>query len=111
MSDRAVIFDMDGVLVDSYQAHFESWRRMGAEHGIDMTEQEFATTFGRTSRDIIAHFWGQGRMSDEQIGAMDRRKEAIYRDLIRAGFPVMDGAIELIDALAAVETPRGQGKP
>lgn len=102
MSHRAVIFDMDGVLVDSYRAHFESWRQMGAEHGIDMTEREFATTFGRTSRDIIAHFWGDDRrLGDEQIVAMDRRKEELYRRIIATDFPAMDGAVELIDNLRA----------
>lgn len=100
MNDRAVIFDMDGVLIDSYQPHFLSWRRMAAEHGIDMTEREFATTFGRTSRDIISHFWADAaRLSDERIAAMDRRKEELYRQIIRAAFPAMDGARELVAAL------------
>ena len=53
MSERAVIFDIDGVLVDSYQAHFESWRRLGEETGRQISESMFAATFGRTSREII----------------------------------------------------------
>lgn len=94
----AVIFDVDGVLIDSYRPHFESWRMLAAEHGIDMTEQQFATTFGRTSRDIIAHFWGD-QVMPEQIPAMDERKEALYREIIAHDFPAMDGAAALIDAL------------
>ena len=43
---RAVIFDVDGVLVDSYRAHLESWVLMAREHGLHITEREFATTFG-----------------------------------------------------------------
>jgi beta-phosphoglucomutase len=97
---RAVIFDVDGVLVDSYHAHLESWVLMAREHGLHLTEQEFATTFGQTSREIIARFWGSGLPPAERE-ALDARKEAIYRDLIRASFPAMDGAVELIDALAA----------
>jgi len=95
MNTPGVIFDMDGVLVDSYRAHFESWRRMAAEHGLAMTEDQFASVFGRTSRDIVAHFWGQG-LTDRQIAAMDDRKEAIYREIIGADFPEMDGAHELL---------------
>jgi len=45
-----VIFDMDGVLVDSYDAHFRSWRAVAASRGRDMTQEEFDATFGRTSR-------------------------------------------------------------
>ncbi|HET6430253.1 MAG TPA: HAD family phosphatase [Phycisphaerae bacterium] len=94
----AVIFDMDGVLVDSYRAHLESWQRMASEYGVEITERQFAATFGRTSRDIIARFWGEG-LSDERIAEMDGRKEELYRQTIAADFPEMDGARELIRAL------------
>jgi beta-phosphoglucomutase len=53
----AVIFDVDGVLVDSYQAHFASWRKMAQQQGWTITESEFAHSFGRTSREIIAERW------------------------------------------------------
>ena len=55
---RAVIFDVDGVLVDSYHPHYRSWRELAAEGGRSITEEQFAETFGRTSRDIIRRFWG-----------------------------------------------------
>ena len=95
---RAVIFDMDGVLVDSYLAHFESWRILGREHGIEITEQAFAATFGRTSRDMLKQLWPHP-LSDEEIAPMDARKEAAYREIIRRDFPEMPGARELIRAL------------
>jgi beta-phosphoglucomutase len=96
---RAVILDVDGVLVDSYEAHMRSWLVMGREHGLTITEEQFASTFGQTSREIIARFWGPD-LSREDAEALDARKEAIYRDLIREHFPAMDGSVELIDALA-----------
>jgi beta-phosphoglucomutase len=96
---RAVIFDVDGVLVDSYDAHMRSWLLMGREHGLTITEKEFASTFGQTSREIIARFWGS-ELSAQDVEELDARKEAIYRDLIRERFPAMDGSVELIDALA-----------
>jgi HAD superfamily hydrolase (TIGR01509 family) len=100
LEPRAVIFDVDGVLVDSYDAHLRSWVLMAREHGLEITEAEFASTFGQTSREIIARFWGRD-LDAAARKALDARKEAIYRDLIRADFPAMDGAAELIDALAA----------
>ncbi len=54
---EAVIFDMDGVLVDSYQAHCESWTALTAEHAIAFDERAFAASFGRTSRGIIHLHW------------------------------------------------------
>ena len=97
-TEMAVIFDVDGVLINSYRPHFESWRMLAAEHGITMTEQQFQSTFGRTSRDIIAHFWGD-RLDPARIPAMDEHKEALYRQIIQRDFPAMPGAAELIDAL------------
>jgi len=94
-----VIFDMDGVLVDSYEAHHESWVRMAHEIGRSLTPEQFHATFGRTSREIIEHHWGRGALSDSEIREFDDRKEALYREIVAAAFPVMDGAAELISAL------------
>lgn len=95
-----VIFDMDGVLVDSYQAHFESWRMIAAEEGLTITEKQFAATFGRTSREIIAAWWGQG-LTEEEIRALDDRKEAAYRQILANDFPAMSGVKELLERLHA----------
>ena len=98
MNRCAVIFDVDGVLVDSYRAHFESWRQMFAEQNAGFTEDEFRATFGRTSRDIIAGLYGE--LSEEEILRWDDRKEALYRDILRQDFPLVDGAVDLVNALA-----------
>ncbi len=98
MAEYAVIFDMDGVLVDSYRAHFESWRRLGRLHGLDMTEKQFAATFGRKSRDIINHLWPNIAPEDD-VPKWDQQKEQFYREMLKADFPEMDGAGQLLRAL------------
>lgn len=98
MSQRAVIFDMDGVLVDSYRAHLFSWQRTAERHGLTMTEQQFASTFGRTAREVIGQLW-PGRFENGQIAQLDAEKEQAYRDLLQRDFPEMPGAGELIEAL------------
>jgi beta-phosphoglucomutase len=95
----AVIFDMDGVLVDTYQAHYQSWRELAEAEGLHVTEADFARLFGRTSREIIACLWGKDRYDDAQIAEFDRRKEASFRRAIEANFPAMPGASELLRAL------------
>jgi len=97
--DCAAIFDMDGVLVDTYRAHYRSWLAMAQPHGLSFTEAEFAHTFGRTSREIIAHFWGDGRFTDAQIAALDEKKEGAFRRIIEADFPAMPGARRLLEEL------------
>jgi len=99
MKNNAVIFDMDGVLIDSYQAHFKSWLAMAEPEGFTFTEQEFARTFGRTSREIIALLWGNGRLSEEEIAALDDKKEEAFRWVITLAFPAMPGVNRLLGDL------------
>ncbi len=87
---------MDGVLVDSYQAHWQSWHFMADELGKGLTEEQFVSTFGRTSREIIAEHWGANALSPEEIARFDRRKEALYREIVARDFPAMDGAGKLL---------------
>ncbi len=98
---KAVIFDMDGVLIDSYQAHYESWCVVAAQEGIAFGRELFDRTFGRTSREIIRDVWGERAGDDAHVASLDDRKEAAYREIIARNFPAMPGAGELIDALAA----------
>ena len=101
---EAVIFDVDGVLVDSYAAHFESWKRLGRETGVTLTEAQFAESFGRRSREVIRQHWGSMRhLTDSEVERLDYRKEKLFREILEKDFPGMDGARELIEALATDE--------
>ena len=95
MARRGVIFDMDGVLVDSYQPHFRSWQLLASNHGLQFTEEQFAESFGKTTREMMLHHWS-GLVSEDDVPAWDAEKEATYRNLIRANCPVMPGAGELV---------------
>jgi len=99
MPQLAVIFDADGVLVDSFEAHAESWQRLAEECGEGMTPEQFAATFGQASREIIRRFWSPAGLTDDRIRVLDERKEAIYRQIIADRFPTMPGALELIHDL------------
>jgi len=94
-----VIFDMDGVLVDSAEAHLASWKLMAAEHGLSVTESQVAATFGRQNRDIIPVLFGE--VSDAKLKALGDRKEELYRDLVRGRAPVVPGADRLVRGLAS----------
>jgi len=95
---EAAIFDVDGVLVDSYAAHFESWKRLGKETGVTLTEEQFAESFGRRSREVIRKHWGA--LPDAEVARLDRRKEGLFREILEEHFPGMDGAADLIHGLA-----------
>ena len=99
MKGLGVIFDMDGVLVDSYQAHFESWNDMAGRHGLEMSEEQFAATFGQTTGEIVRKFWSE-HVSEADIPAWDDEKEEAYRKALQADFREIPGAGELLGSLA-----------
>lgn len=101
MSEQlAVIFDVDGVLTDSYQAHYLSWQRMFGEIGVEFTDEQFRNTFGRTNRDIFAQLYA-GQMSPQRASELGDRKEMLYREIVSQEFVPLPGAPELIDSLHA----------
>ena len=96
------IFDMDGTLVDSYEAHFESWRTTLSDHGITYEIEEFAREFGRRNPEIITELWadrGLETPSTTLITEVADAKEAAFRELISAEFPMMPGADALLGDL------------
>jgi beta-phosphoglucomutase len=110
-STIGVIFDMDGVLIDSAEPHFESWRLLGEECRVVVTREQFAATFGRQNRDIVPILFGE--VSDTRLQALSDRKEKLYRDLVREDPPIIPGAVELVRALheAGVRLAVGSSGP
>lgn len=94
-----VIFDMDGVLVDSAEPHFQSWQQLAEELGQPITRERFRATFGRQSKDVIPALLGE--TLPDRVKKLDERKEQLYREIIRANPPIMPGAAKLVRELAA----------
>jgi beta-phosphoglucomutase len=95
-----VIFDIDGVLLDSYKIHYQCWRALAEKHAITLREREFDSLFGRRGNEIVREIWGKN-LPPEQVVSIHRQKQALYREKLQGNFPEMEGAIQLIDGLAA----------
>lgn len=99
---NAAIFDLDGTLVDSYDAHFVAWRAVSASHGVEISEADYYRHFGRRNEDLLRECWtraARGTLDDAQVHALDHEKEAAYRAQVATRFPVMAGATDLVRAL------------
>ena len=94
---QAVIWDLDGVILDSADEHRRAWQRLAREEGIPMTDADFWATFGKRNDDIFASLWGN--LTPEQVKILSDRKEMYFRELIRESAAPLPGAIELMREL------------
>ena len=79
---RAVLWDMDGTLIDSEEFHWISWRDTMANEGMPITHEQFLSSFGQRNDSIIPHWLGPAS-TPERIERISIAKEELYRDLIR----------------------------
>ncbi|ADJ26424.1 HAD-superfamily hydrolase, subfamily IA, variant 3 [Dehalogenimonas lykanthroporepellens BL-DC-9] len=93
-----VIWDMDGVIIDSADLHFISWREALSRHGLEMSRQQFDATFGRRNDDIIAAVAPEP-VPDSKIKAIGEAKELAFRRLAAGSLRVFPGVMDLIKAL------------
>lgn len=96
-SGHAVIWDMDGVILDSAAQHWQAWQLLAAETNTVFTKADFRKTFGQRNADIIPRYWRIQQHSDIQRWA--DRKEDLYRELLRADARPLPGALALLTAL------------
>ncbi|MBX5449491.1 HAD family hydrolase [Thermogemmatispora sp.] len=96
---QAVIWDLDGVIIDSAQAHFQAWQRLAHEEGWTLSEEDFRATFGMRNDRIIPLLWGE--MPPERVRVLSERKEAYFREILRQNPEglALPGALELLAAL------------
>jgi beta-phosphoglucomutase family hydrolase len=100
---QALLFDMNGVVVDDMAYHERSWIELAAQHGRTLTIDEMRTQMsGRRNRDNIHHIFGAD-LSEAQIEAYQAEKETAYRDAFRPHLAPLPGLLELLDAARAAK--------
>jgi len=95
---KAVIFDLDGVLVDTAQAHRQAWYDLAAEQGVPMSDEFFYNTFGMQNYQILPMLLGVD-LSEEQIEQLSRWKERRYREIVVQQLRPVQGAHQLLSRL------------
>lgn len=98
MPQVCVIFDMDGVLADTGPVHFQSWKKLADEIGVEFTKELFEKTFGQKSVPIIRRLVGEDGV-DEQLQKWADLKEKYYREMVKDKIKPLEGVIPLIKDL------------
>ena len=79
---RALIFDMDGVIIDSNPLHRIAWAEYMRRRGVEMTEAMQHRMYGKRNDEIIRDFLGE-HLDDVEVFAHGAAKEALYRELMQ----------------------------
>jgi beta-phosphoglucomutase family hydrolase len=96
--NQGIIWDLDGVIVDSAPFHFEAWREFAAVKGRVYTEEDFRKTFGMRNEDILLYIFEE-KLEQGVLETWSDEKEGRFRDLIRGSVEPLPGVMTLVRAL------------
>lgn len=99
---KAIIFDLDGVLTDTSEYHYLSWKRLADEEGIPFTRQENDEHLRGVSRKESLTYLLKGRkVSDAQFQEMMERKNRYYQEMIKTMTPkdLVEGGRQLLEEI------------
>jgi beta-phosphoglucomutase family hydrolase len=102
---QAVIWDMDGVLVDSEHVHFDSWRVVFKKHGLTFDDSSLTEIFGMNSGQVIRRI-GAGHLPDEDIVRLIEEKDRIFQDWIKKKAQFLPGAREWLETFSSDGLPQ-----
>jgi len=97
--DKAVIWDMDGVIVDTGPFHFEAWRELVERKGRPYTEEDFHRGFGLRNDAILQDLLGP--LTPEEIISLGNEKEAMFRSKIQGRIHLLPGVLKLLETQRA----------
>jgi len=96
--NRGVIFDLDGVIVDTGSFHRQSWYDLAEKEGFVMSDELFYSTFGMQNYQIIPKLACK-QVSRNEIDRMSDWKEKRYRELVAGKLQLLDGVKMLLEDL------------
>lgn len=94
----AVIFDLDGVIVDNMRYHKKAWEIFIRKHAPGLRIEDVAQHFGRTNDDIMGFVFGR-QVSAEDVARWSEEKEGLYREIYAEDMAPLPGLLDLLKEL------------
>lgn len=107
---QALLFDLDGTLVDNMMVHHRAWQRKLAELGLDYSLERVKAEIHGVNLEILERLFGE-RFTHEERVQIAWDKEAAYREIFAADFVanIVPGALEFIRATYDLGIPMAIG--
>ena len=105
---QALIFDMDGTMVDNMMAHHRAWQRKLRSLGMDMELEEVRQKVHGVNEEILLRLFGD-RFNDEERHYHAQDKEAEYRRVFKDELQLIDGLPDFLRAVRETGQPMGIG--
>ena len=101
----AVLFDLDGVLIDATDLHYRVWDEFARARGFVPSREQILATNGRRADETI-RLWLRSSLTDHQVAAIAAERETYFNRLLeKESVPVVPGAVELVDEVRTAGLP------
>lgn len=97
-SPFGVLWDLDGTIVDTFEAHYQSWEIVLPEYGIPFTPEKYRRSFGMTNTGVLSVFM-DGPADRELVDTIAERKEEAFREVLRGHVHAHPGVREWLERL------------
>jgi len=101
---NALIFDMDGTLIDNMVFHERAWMLFLEQKGIQMSKEEFEAKHYGTIDEVVPRIFGPG-LSAEEIRQLGAEKEALYREIYQPHIREIEGLSHFLEHLRKQNYP------
>jgi beta-phosphoglucomutase len=98
----AVLWDMDGVLVDTGDFHFQSWKQTFEELDVPFDKEDFKKTFGMNNTGILEWMYGR-KPEPEEVARISDKKESLFRELVKGKAEPLPGVLDWLQQFQAWE--------
>jgi HAD superfamily hydrolase (TIGR01509 family) len=105
---KAVIFDLDGTMVDNMMVHHKAWQKKLGELGLHMGLDEVIQNVHGINEEILERLFGE-RYNPGERTQLSNEKEAAYREIFLPQLKLVDGLNELLTDLKSKNIPMGIG--
>jgi beta-phosphoglucomutase family hydrolase len=98
LSKKTILWDMDGVISDSYSFHFTAWQEIFAKRGVNFTKENFTSLFGARNDFIVRSIMGK-ELAEVDVRTVVKEKEEHFRRVATGNIKPFPGVVKLLNSM------------